>query len=390
MHQGKAKKIAKPLIGKVTRLKKSFIQRRKYIFINDNAEDIPFGYLAAISSSIEYRAKVMSPPAIIDIQKSVLSTMQEDDVVLLSPSGKIDVLWTIDSQENCILTTEKCNCNCIMCPQPPKKDSSDLYALNEKLLKFVDFKKTDRICLTGGEPTLSKSRFLDLLHLLKTKNPKLNLTILTNGFGFKDFGFTKKVIEVGIQQLFFCISLHADTDEVHDNIVRSKKSFFNTVSAILNLGKFYQLIEIRFVITKLNYKRLLSFSEFIYRNFPFVSHVAFMGLEVTGFANDNFEDVWVDPLEYSELLKNAVLSLHQKNIRVSIYNVPLCLIHEDVWSFARKSISKWKNDYLSDCIDCRMRENCCGVFTTSSFNSKNIKPLTLQHQEYVKDGFYIH
>lgn len=375
LYQGKVKKISKPLIGKVTRSKKNFLQRKKYIFIDDYAENTPFGYSAIISSLVKYPEKKMIPPVIFDVPESSLCTLKEDDIILLNPNGDIDVLWIVDSQENCILTTEQCNCNCIMCPQPPKKDSRDLYVLNEKLLELIDFNATDRVCLTGGEPTLSKKRFLDLLKFLKDKNPELNVTLLTNGFGFKEFDFTRQVVEVGFKTMFFCISLHADTDIIHDEIVGSKNSFFNTVAAILNLGKFYQFIEIRFVITKKNYNRLLSFSEFIYRNFPFVSHVAFMGMEITGFANDNFDDVWVDPTEYADSLKDAVLNLHQRNIRTSIYNVPLCLIQEQVWPFARKSISNWKNDYLNDCVDCEMRENCCGIFTTSSFYSKNIHPL---------------
>lgn len=376
LHQGKVKKISRPVIGKVTRFKKTFLQRKKYIFITDNAENTPFGYLAVISSSTEYPEKKMIPPAIFDVQESSLNTLQEEDVVLLNSNGDIDVLWTVNSQENCILTTEQCNCNCIMCPQPPKKDSRELYVLNEKLLKIVDFKAADRVCLTGGEPTLSPKRFLDLLKLLHTKNPKLNITVLTNGFGFKDFEFTRQVVGVGLKKMFFCISLHADTDKLHDDIVGLKNSFHNTIAAILNLGKFYRFIEIRFVITKRNYNRMPSFSEFIYRNFPFVSHVAFMGMEITGFANDNFDEVWVDPTEYADSLKDAVLNLHQRNIRTSIYNVPLCLTQDEVWPFARKSISNWKNDYLNDCADCDMRGNCCGIFTTSSFYSKNIRPLS--------------
>jgi len=201
------------------------------------------------------------------------------------------------------------------------------------------------------------------------------LTILTNGTQFRSFEFSQKVASVGLKKLLICVALYADTNTLHDDITRSKNSFYNTVKGLHNLAKFRLNIEIRFVINKLNYKRLQSFANFVYRNFPFVVHVAFMGLEITGSAEKNYEKIWIDPIDYQENIRSAVLELSRKDIHASIYNIPLCLISKDIWSFARKSISTWKNNYLPLCQDCDMRESCCGVFSTSASQSTNIKPL---------------
>jgi len=85
------------------------------------------------------------------------------------------------------------------------------------------------------------------------------------------------------------------------NVVQSdiRQIFFN-------LAKFRHKIEIRYVINKLNYNRLKSFADFVYRNFPFTIHVTLMGLEVTGLAMDNFSKIWIDPVDTVKRFPNAV------------------------------------------------------------------------------------
>lgn len=109
-------------------------------------------------------------------------------------------------------------------------------------------------------------------------------------------------------------------------INRVGTSFKDAVCGINNLGKLRQMIEIRPVITKANYRYLYDFAVFIVRNFPYVSHVAFMGQEIVGCARNNYDEIWVDPTDYIENLHQAVEYLDQMRICVSIYNIPLCLL----------------------------------------------------------------
>ena len=83
----------------------------------------------------------------------------------------------------------------------------------------------------------------------------------------------------------------------------SQNAFDETINGILNLKRFNNIkIEIRFVITAINYERLEAFAEFIYRNLLFVDHVAFMGLEITGFTRANLKELWIDPYFYKKII----------------------------------------------------------------------------------------
>ena len=111
-------------------------------------------------------------------------------------------------------------------------------------------------------------------------------------------------------------------------------------------------------------------------NFPFVTQVAFMGLEITGYAQKNLNKVWVDSNDYVEELKKAVTLLDKSQIFTSIYNIPLCLIPKDIWKYSCKSISNWKQSFLPQCNECTQKNNCCGLFSTSRYYSNEIKTLT--------------
>jgi hypothetical protein len=118
-------------------------------------------------------------------------------------------------------------------------------------------------------------------------------------------------------------------------------------------------------MNKLNYKRLLPIAEFIHKNLSFVSWIAYMGMEYTGYAIKNSKTIWIEPKEYISYLLDAIKYLDEWRYDVCIYNIPLCLLPEGFHEFATKSISDWKNDYIDVCHECIKKNNCCGLFTTS-------------------------
>jgi His-Xaa-Ser system radical SAM maturase HxsC len=252
-----------------------------------------------------------------------------------------------------------------MCPQPPKAHDGTLTQISKRMLDIIEIDCKQTICLTGGEPTLLKEDFFDILGLINKNHPKAIVMMLTNGKSFADFEFTKRFVSLRPKDFLTCISMHSDVDEIHDQIVGVKGSFYKTAMGLQNLARFREKIEIRVVINRINAYRLESIATFIQRNFPFINHCAFMGMEITGLANDNYETIWIDPHEYRAELLRAIRVLSRADMSVSIYNVPLCLIEPTVWSFARQSISGWKNDYLAICDGCSVKLRCCGVFTTS-------------------------
>jgi hypothetical protein len=133
-------------------------------------------------------------------------------------------------------------------------------------------------------------------------------------------------------------------------------------------------IEVRCVIHKQTFERLPQLARFIVRNLPFVSQVVLMGLEPTGFTRANLSALWIDPVDYQAELSAAVAELNRSHVRVMIYNHPLCLLKRELWPFARRSISDWKNLYLPECDCCEARSECGGFFSSAS----------LRHSDYVR------
>ena len=77
------------------------------------------------------------------------------------------------------------------------------------------------------------------------------------------------------------IPLFSDIADDHNRIVGAK-TFYKTIQGLYNLALFHQRIGLRIVVHRKTYKRLPQFADFIYHNFPFVSQVAFMQMEITG------------------------------------------------------------------------------------------------------------
>jgi len=175
------------------------------------------------------------------------------------------------------------------------------------------------------------------------------------------------------------IPLYSDVDSEHDYVVQAKSGFEETMLGLYNLDRYGVAIEIRVVIHRLTYRRLPQLAEFIARNLPFAAHVTLMGMETFGFANRNLNQLWIDPHEYQTELLEATETLFLSGMNVSLYNHQLCVLDRRLWSFARKSISDWKNIYLPECQDCAAREACGGLFEAAARrHSEYIKPFLAQ------------
>ncbi|MCH5228195.1 MAG: His-Xaa-Ser system radical SAM maturase HxsC [Muribaculaceae bacterium] len=274
--------------------------------------------------------------------------------------------FRIDSNDNTLFTTAGCNNNCIMCCQPPldNDDIEELYQRNIEIINRAP-KNIPVVGISGGEPTLLGDKLVDLLRHIRQTLPDSDIHILSNGRNFKDIEYTRKVVEAANDKLFVGVPLHSDYYRDHDIIAGAKEAYNETIAGIFNLGALGAVIELRIVINKLNYMRLPQMADFIHKNLPFVAWTAFMAMEHIGHAVSNECNVWVEPINYADKLAEAVLTLAQWRKEVAIYNVPLCLIPEQIHRFAQKSISEWKNKYLPECNQCSLKSKCCGLFATS-------------------------
>lgn len=300
--------------------------------------------------------------------------LQRGDIISITPNGMITTLFRIGSQHNNLFITERCNSNCLMCSQPPKnKDDLDYFLkINSSLVKMMP-RSTQNLGITGGEPLLLGSNFIVLLKLISETLPDTEIHILSNGraFAWKNIPFA--ISQLNNPKIIFGVPLYSDYYLDHDYIVQAKNAFNQTIIGLHNIARFNIRLEIRIVLHKLTYKRLLSLAKFIYHNLPFVEHVALMGLEFTGYTPFNEQLLWIEPSQYQDQLEEATLYLDAMNITVSIYNIPLCLLKKSLWKYSRKSISDWKKENLPECLQCAVFQDCGGIFATSKKQSNEIK-----------------
>lgn len=299
------------------------------------------------------------------------------DVVRVQPEGpRVRVLYRRNSAHNFFLVTERCNNYCLMCSQPPKA-VDDGWLMDEiaETLPLVD-PATPFITFTGGEPLTEPDRFIGLLAQARDVLPNTALHVLTNGRAFASPAVAKAWAEVDHPSLSAGIPLYAAVDHVHDYVVQAAGAFDETVLGILRLKDRGQRVEIRIVLHAITAPRLRETCAWIARNLPFVDHVALMGLENTGFAIANDPQLWVDPMDYQPQLAASVDVLATAGVRVSVYNLPLCVLDRSVRPYSIQSISDWKNAYAPECQACSAKPACAGFFSTGRPKfSRGIRPI---------------
>lgn len=362
-----------PIVGVITRNQLS--ADKNNILITDEIVGVNINSaIAAITESEKNIGFYLGFPIVYKVKS--LSQLDDGDIVVINPNGKIRTLYRAKSHNNSLFITERCNSNCLMCSQPPiNRDDLDYhYNNNIKLIKLLP-KSVSEIGITGGEPTLLGDRFFSIISLISQTLPDTSIHVLTNGrsFAWNDYG--NNLLNIDTRNLIFGIPLYSDYYLDHDYIVQSKNAFDQTIIGLHNLARLGIRIEIRIVLHKLTTKRLFKLAKFIQRNLPFVEHIAFMGLEYTGYTPYNDELLWIEPQNYIDELEKSIDYLHDYSFKVSIYNLQLCLLNPNLWKYAVKSISAWKVEYLEECTICIMKDKCGGVFATSKKISQNIKAI---------------
>jgi His-Xaa-Ser system radical SAM maturase HxsC len=320
----------------------------------------------------------LSPETRTVVLPDGMSFIGDGDVLRLWPKKKeMRVLYRRNSSHNHFLLTERCNHYCLMCSQPPKA-ADDSWIVEDVLaaIPLID-PLTQEIGFTGGEPTLLGDDLFRILRTMKSYLPHTAIHILSNGRLFAEAKFVKRYADIRHTDMVVGIPIYSDISTIHDYVVQSDGAFDETIRGILNLKRLKQKVEIRIVIHRQTYARLPQLAEFLARNLTFVDHIAFMGLEITGFTRANLKNLWIDPLDYQRELYRAVSFLADSRMRVSIYNHQLCVLDKRLWPFARKSISDWKNEYMPECAACNQKENCGGFFASAKIRySDHIQPFS--------------
>lgn len=332
--------------------------------------------LSDLHISSKYNKKLSNPSKSETFLFNSDSGMLTDgDLIYIHSEFGAFKIYDVTSNKNTLFLTDKCNCNCLSCPQPPLSiDTLPWVDIAQQIIRLIDV-PPDCLGITGGEPTIIWDSLLQILQTCSEYLPNTSIQLLSNGRFFSDFN---KVIELKQKNsnIILGIPLNSDVDELHDELAGRKGAFWETVTALHNLARCGIPIELRIVISKANYKRLPELSEFIYRNLPFVSHVAFMALEPIGRAADNFYRLWINPVEYQSKLLLAVEHLWQRGIQPLLFNFQLCMLAEPLRPLSLKTISDWKVRFAEECAFCTERQNCGGFFFSAlPFLKKGIKAI---------------
>lgn len=308
-----------------------------------------------------------------------INRLNDFDVIEIRDNGIIYRWYSHEEGEAGIAITSYCNSNCIMCPASDKerKQNNDLSIEQyDSIIRYFP-NNLDHFTVTGGEPTLiGEDNFIHIMNTVKECMPNTTVLILTNGRTFGSKRFFEKFLNVLPNHLRIAIPIHGSDDEKHDYITQAPGGFRQTLRGIKNVINANIELELRIVVSKLNYNDLENIAQLIIDYFPKVTIVNFIGLEMRGNCVLNHEKVVISYEEAFEKSKGAILKLALHGIDVSLYNFPYCMIGKSYWPLAQKSIASYKSNYYKECSDCIMKEICSGIFTTSMYFLKPIvKPI---------------
>ncbi len=182
---------------------------------------------------------------------------------------KIDYLYALENiipnkkrRRIILAVTNLCNSKCKTCSMWKNKKRTELSL--EELEKFANtnlFKEARFLSITGGEPFLRKD--IDkIVNLLRSKNPKLHITILTNAL-------LPEIIEEKVQKMpkdvLITLSFNGK-EQVHDETRGVKGNFKKLLQTIEILKRLNMNMSSIFTVTKENYDQLLWAWDFAKQN----------------------------------------------------------------------------------------------------------------------------
>ena len=136
-------------------------------------------------------------------------------------------------------------------------------------------------------------------------------------------------------------------------------------------------IELRTVVTALNFPHLPSTADFLSKYLFFIDFWAVMGLEPTGFAKAFRGDLFVDHSIHFGPLGRALDIVQARGMDACLYNFPLCTVPPKFRTYCSDSISDWKKKFISSCDGCKKKDVCSGFFEwyNEKWSFENVSPL---------------
>jgi len=312
------------------------------------------------------------------VNDSPLYQLNSGDIITIDDRGIIYRLFSIEEEDATVFVIGHCNSNCIMCPSSESERRGDGGLPKEWLLRYLRLlpQRLGHITVTGGEPTLRKGLFFELMSAIADGFPETEVLLLTNGRSFASLEFTERLTEHCPPYLCAAIPIHGSDAALHDKITQSPGSFAQTMAGIGHFLAKGISVELRIVVSRLNVHDLTHIAEYVIRNFPNIMVVNFIGLETRGNCAKNFKEVYIDFQESAKAILPAANLLASAGIDTALYNYPLCMVDRGYWMLCKQSISPDKVRFAPECAGCEAKSLCGGFFnTTLSMVNPNVLPV---------------
>lgn len=277
----------------------------------------------------------------------------------------------------------KCNNNCLMCTNPADfKESAAPFDIKQfkKQIKqkrlAEDREEVETIYLTGGEPTIHPI-FFSLIGSLRRIFPVAKFNILSNGRRFFYSDFVKRCIDFGFND--FIIPIHGYNGRTHDFVTGVKGSFEQTLGGIkniLSLRKSNQKIEIRIIITKVNYKNLTKILDFLLKDLFEIDRVVLIFMEYEGEAIKNIKKI---KLTYKRFLPEfgEIKKYLNKFKEIRFYHFPLCAMPKEFWPYMWRTLREDEVVFTKKCAICGVKKFCLGIHKNylDLFGDREFEPI---------------
>ena len=232
-----------------------------------------------------------------------------------------------------------CNNNCIHCVvKPDYQDWIDAgipidvpYGELISIVNSQEFADANHVVITGGEPTVRKE-FLRLLLYIQNKYPSKRISLQTNGRNLRKY--VKDIYENNIN-IFYVIALHGCSD-IHNKVIQvnGADAFSQTMESIEEIksvyGSFNTVGRIEIVLSKVNYREIPSFVEYLYK----------LNIRNVGISYPHLDGYAVRDINFVKEIGFSYGCL--KEILPDFYE--LCMKHDDLYlQFEQVPACMWRN-----------------------------------------------
>lgn len=296
------------------------------------------------------------------------------EVWIIYPENQlINRFFRPSANSNTILLTERCDQYCTMCSQPPK--AKDYLHFELYLSGVALIEDTTVIGISGGEPTLYKSKLFDFITKSIALKPNIKFHILTNCQHFSEAD--SAILQRLRNHVLWAVPIYSHRKDEHDKIVGKNGAFSKLLSNLAILAKSSARVELRTVLLRENVFNLSGLALFISTIFPWAESWSIMQLEKIGFAKIDWELKFYDTSSDFTSVASALDVCTARDVNVKLFNFPRCCVPPEYRQKAVASISDWKVKYLDVCNGCFEKKFCSGVFEWyDTFDGyKNIGPI---------------